>query len=63
MAWEQLQDIVREAIDYAREERSREPAACPNDGEPLRTGPDGDLYCPSDGWRPRGRRVGDRLNL
>jgi uncharacterized Zn finger protein (UPF0148 family) len=25
--------------------------ACPNDGEPLRTGPDGQLYCPFDGER------------
>lgn len=23
--------------------------ACPNDGEPLRTGPNGQLYCPFDG--------------
>jgi hypothetical protein len=26
--------------------------ACPNDGEPLRTGPRGVLYCPFDGYRP-----------
>lgn len=27
------------------------PVACPNDGEPLRTGPDGILFCPYDGWQ------------
>ena len=26
--------------------------SCPNDGEPLRTGPDGQLYCTFDGYRP-----------
>ncbi|GGQ83804.1 hypothetical protein [Streptomyces flaveolus] len=61
MAWEQLLDIVREAVDLAREERDRDPVACPNDGEPLEAGPDGDLYCPWDGWRPGGGYVGDRL--
>lgn len=24
---------------------------CPNDGTQLKTGPDGALYCPFDGWR------------
>lgn len=27
-------------------------SACPNDGEPLVTGPDGRPFCPYDGWRP-----------
>lgn len=52
MAWEQLIDIRREAVDLARQEASRLPQACPNDGEPLLTGPDGKLFCPYDGWRP-----------
>lgn len=26
-------------------------AECPNDGTRLRTGPQGQLYCPFDGWR------------
>lgn len=26
--------------------------ACPRDGEPLDTGPDGALFCPWDGWTP-----------
>lgn len=29
---------------------------CPNDGEPYRTGPDGELYCPFDGYRPGGNQ-------
>lgn len=51
MSWRQLADIYREAADDAREEASRRPTACPNDGEPLKSGPDGQFYCPFDGWR------------
>jgi hypothetical protein len=54
MSWEQLLSIQREAAEIALEERSRPPAACPNDGEPLRTGPNGELFCPYDGWRDEG---------
>lgn len=54
MAWEQLRDIAVEAADEAAAERARPPQACPHDGEPLRTGPDGALFCPFDGWRPEG---------
>lgn len=52
--WDQLLDIYRQQradAAQAREEE-RNPAACPNDGEPLRTGPDGRLFCIADGWRP-----------
>lgn len=52
MSWEQLIDIYREAAQEAQAERTRPPVACPNDGEPLVTGPDGRLFCPYDGWRP-----------
>jgi len=52
MSWEQLRDIYREAADLATEAAASPPVACPNDGEPLRTGPDGRLFCPFDGWRP-----------
>ncbi|PXY27431.1 hypothetical protein [Prauserella muralis] len=58
MSWEQLLDIYTEAADGARAERETPPQACPNDGEPLRTGPDGELYCPFDGWRPDGLYIG-----
>lgn len=52
MAWEQWAEIAREAARDAEAERGRDPEACPNDGEPLRRGPDGQLFCPFDGWRP-----------
>lgn len=52
MAWEQLLSIIQDAQAELDAERATPPIACPNDGEPLRTGPDGQLYCPFDGWRP-----------
>ncbi|GAA3718239.1 hypothetical protein GCM10023082_14740 [Streptomyces tremellae] len=58
ISWEQLRDIVQAAAALAADERAQPPEACPNDGEPLRSGPDGQLYCPWDGWRPDGRYVG-----
>lgn len=57
MSWEQLISIAREAADSARDERSRSPEACPNDGEPLISGPDGTLHCKYDGYQyPRDGR-------
>jgi hypothetical protein len=53
MSWYQLLSIYEEAADLHREEKSRPPAACPNDGEPLITGPDGSLHCRFDGWSTR----------
>lgn len=50
MAWQQLLDIYKEAADEVRVQQTQRPVACPNDGEPLRSGPDGKLYCPFDGW-------------
>ncbi|HEY0638390.1 MAG TPA: hypothetical protein VGD67_12150 [Pseudonocardiaceae bacterium] len=52
MSWEQLRDTLREAAAECEAAATSPPVACPNDGEPLRTGPDGQLYCPFDGWRP-----------
>jgi hypothetical protein len=57
-SWYGLLDIIREAAQLAREEREQDPVACPNDGEPLESGPDGQPFCPFDGWRPDGRYVG-----
>lgn len=51
MAWEQLLAIRQEQAQLAAEEQARQPSACPNDGEPLTTGPDGILFCRFDGWR------------
>lgn len=50
MSWQQLLDIYAEAADEARQEKTQRPVACPNDGEPLTTGPDGKLFCRFDGW-------------
>lgn len=49
MSWEQLRSITAEARAYAAEDR-KPPTACPNDGQPLETGPNGELHCPFDGW-------------
>jgi len=50
--WQQLISILRDSAEEARADAQATPVACPNDGEPLRTGPDGRLFCPYDGWRP-----------
>lgn len=48
MSWDQLVSIVTEARDYATEERTEPPLACPYDGEPLKASPapSGGRYCP-----------------
>ena len=54
MSWEQLLAIQQEwdeIVQQAEEERSH-PKACPNDGEPMREGPHGELYCVFDGYQP-----------
>jgi len=50
MGWEQLISIGREAAGVKAEEEIKKPEACPNDGEPLKEGPGGILFCPFDGW-------------
>ena len=54
MSWEQLLTIRAEQAEDAQRAREaeRNPVACPNDGEPLVTGPDGKLFCVFDGYRP-----------
>jgi uncharacterized Zn finger protein (UPF0148 family) len=52
VGWQQLLDIYREAGDEDVTGAAIEREVCPNDGEPLREGPDGQLYCPFDGYRP-----------
>jgi hypothetical protein len=52
MAWEQLVEALRQGRQDHEDYVSQPPRACPNDGEPLKEGPDGSLFCPSDGWTP-----------
>ncbi len=49
MSWQQLIAILQEAREIAKDEAAKPPVECPNDGEPLITGPDGKLFCPWDG--------------
>lgn len=51
MGWEQLLSIYREQAYELEVERTQEPQACPNDGEPLREGSNGTLFCTFDGYR------------
>ncbi|MEU0207349.1 hypothetical protein [Streptomyces canus] len=59
-SWYGLLDILRESAQLQREEMERDPVACLDCGEPLRTGPGDVLYCPFDGstWGAGGRRTG-----
>jgi len=51
MPWQQLIDIRAEQVAAVLADQAAPPQACPNDGEPLRAGPDGGLFCPFDGWK------------
>lgn len=44
--WDTLAGIVRESRAIAERERVAGPVECEVDGEPLRRGPELDLYCP-----------------
>lgn len=59
-SWYGLLDILREGAMLAREEHQRIPEACFDCGEPLRSGPHGERYCPFDGsiWEEGGRLAG-----
>lgn len=53
MSWWQLDNILKEAAEYAAFYRSQPPMACPVCGEPLLPGPPqepANLYCRFDGW-------------
>lgn len=52
-SWYELISITDEARQYALQARELALIACPNDGEPYRTGPDGSLFCPYDGYKPK----------
>lgn len=57
MSWEQLGAIFRQAVAQREADDAAAPTDCPNDGEPLRTGPDGELRCPFDGWSWDGQPI------
>ena len=59
-SWQGLLDILREGAALARDEQQRTPVACLDCGEPLRSGPHGERYCPFDGsiWEAGGRLAG-----
>ena len=59
-SWYGLLDIYQEAAQLRRDELERDPEACQDCGEPLRTGPGGELYCSFDGtvWGAGNRRLG-----
>jgi hypothetical protein len=50
-SWWSLVSILKEARQYARDDATRIRAACPNCGEPLRSGPRDERYCSFDGYR------------
>ena len=52
MSWWTYLSILKEAEDMQTTLAAIGPIACPNDGEPLITAPDGQLFCRFDGWRP-----------
>jgi uncharacterized Zn finger protein (UPF0148 family) len=45
--------IYQYADDLLAEEPELRRLACPNDGTPYLSGPNGELYCPHDGYRPQ----------
>lgn len=57
MSWEQLGAIFESAVAEREADDAAPPLACPNDGTPLGTGPDGELFCPFDAWVWDGRPI------
>jgi hypothetical protein len=52
-SWWSLVQVVAEARELRAEDASTPVLSCPVDGTPLVDGPDGQLFCPSDGWPNR----------
>lgn len=50
MAWETWLTIKREAAELAAKQANQPPAACPDCGEPLESGPGGVLHCRFSGF-------------
>ena len=55
MSFNQLLDLFKRATQEQQELKAQPPVACPNDGEPLETGPRGELHCRFDGWTWNGQ--------
>lgn len=53
MGWYELLAIYQDASDPNFQGRDIERYTCPNDGEPLTQGPNGDWRCRYDGYEPR----------
>lgn len=51
-SWYSLLSILQEGRTSARQDAQRQMLACPNDGEPYRTGPHGVRFCPYCGYQP-----------
>lgn len=56
MSADQLLAILKEAQAIAEQDAQLRLLSCPNDGTPYKTGPNGELYCPFDGFRPDSER-------
>lgn len=52
MGWDQLLSILKDIRAEAEADAASDPVDCPRDGVRLETGPDGQLFCPWDNWRP-----------
>jgi len=48
--WYGLLAILNANYEEWKEFRERIPVACPHDGEPLTSGPNGEWFCKFDGW-------------
>jgi hypothetical protein len=49
--WYGVASIMEQQRQIIDEYYHLDPVACPHDGTPLRGGPNGELYCPFDGWQ------------
>jgi hypothetical protein len=50
VSWEQLRSIAEQDRQEREFYAGQPPRACPNDGTPLETGPNGELFCRHDGF-------------
>lgn len=51
MGWEQLTEIARQNREAQEREQDAPPDACPIDGFPLQSTPEGDRNCPLGNYR------------